>query len=581
MIIFFIKRSWNLLESSEKNKLIILIFFMFVSGVIELFNLGFLIIILNIFLNKNPEQILLPINQYFDTSFLLSYLSTFSKNNLLILLLFFFSIFFFLRLLILIYSTWREADFHSRFKENISNKLYFNFLNRSTTNLFNKHSSEYIRNFTSEIDLVSVFYVSIIGIILEAITVVLLLLFLIFFNPLVSGLATLIFITISIIYYYFIKDFIFKLSNKRLTNQKKKIQFINESFSAIKLIKILSRENYFYKKFMKENVSLSNIAKNIFFINNIPRYLFESLLLISVLILLFVLIHGNYLFNDIFTILSVYIFISFRLMPSANRILSKFQTFRFSTPSFKKIYAELNIPVVNKSKLLINNISFKDCILIKIKNFFYNNNRDFFLENINIKIKKGDAIGIVGPSGSGKTTLLNIICGFAKPSAAEVIVDKNSIFSNLSGWQKIIGYIPQNIIILNDTFRNNILFGHSINNKLNDKFILNILKKVNLFNFYKKLDKGLDEVIKEDGLNISGGEIQRIGIARALINNPEIIILDESTSALDILTESKIIKEINRLNKTTIIVSHRNSTLKYCNSIYFMKKGKIKSNLKV
>ena len=96
MIIFFIKRSWNLLESSEKNKLIILIFIMFVSGVIELFNLGFLIIILNIFLNKNPEQILLPINQYFDISFLLSFLSTFSKNNLLILLLFFFSIFFFL-----------------------------------------------------------------------------------------------------------------------------------------------------------------------------------------------------------------------------------------------------------------------------------------------------------------------------------------------------------------------------------------------------------------------------------------------------------------------------------------------------
>jgi ABC-type bacteriocin/lantibiotic exporter with double-glycine peptidase domain len=217
------------------------------------------------------------------------------------------------------------------------------------------------------------------------------------------------------------------LGNKRLTNQKKKIQFINESFSAIKLIKILSRENYFYNKFMKENVSLSNITKNIFFINNIPRYLFESLLLISILILLFVLIHGNYLFNDIFTILSVYIFISFRLMPSANRILSKFQSFRFSTPSFKKIYTELNVPVVNKSELLTNNISFEDCILIKIKSFFYNNNRDFFLKNINIKIKKGDIIGIVGPSGSGKTTLLNIICGFAKPSAAEVIVDKNSI----------------------------------------------------------------------------------------------------------------------------------------------------------
>jgi ABC-type multidrug transport system fused ATPase/permease subunit len=262
-------------------------------------------------------------------------------------------------------------------------------------------------------------------------------------------------------------------------------------------------------------------------------------------------------------------------MPSANRILSKVQTLKFSTPSFNKIYTELNIPVMNKKNLLIKNILFKSYILIKIKNFFYSNNRNFILKNINIKIKKGDTIGIIGASGSGKTTLLNIICGFVKPSMADVIVDKNSIFSNLHGWQKIIGYIPQNIIIFNDTLRNNILFGN--NNNFDDKFILNILKRVNLFNFYKKLENGLDELIKEDGLNISGGEIQRIGIARTLINNPEIIILDESTSALDIATESKIIEEISRLNKTTIIVSHRDTTLKYCNKIFFIKGGKIKN----
>ena len=567
----FIKKLWSLLEVAEKKKLIILIFIMFISGIMELCNLGFLIIILNIFLNKDPNQILLSINQYLDISFLL----TVSKNNLLILLLLAFSIIFFFRILILVYSTWREADFHSRFKENMSNRLYFNFLNRSTTNLLTKHSSEYIRNFTSEVDLVSVFYISIIGIFLEAITVVLLLLFLIFFNPLVSGLVILIFITVSIIYYYFIKDYILKLSIKRLSNQKKKIQFINESFSAIKLIKILSREKFFYNKFINENASLSNITKKMFFINNIPRYLFETLLFVSILVLLFVLIYGNYLFNDIFAILSVYIFISFRLMPSSNRILSKVQTFKFSTPSFNKIYSELNIPVLNKENLSIKNILFKDYILIKIKNFFYSNNRDFVLKNINIKIKKRDTIGIIGASGSGKTTLLNIICGFAKPSMADVIVDKNSIFSNLHGWQKIIGYIPQNIIIFNDTLRNNILFGN--NNNLDDKFILNILRKVNLFNFYKKLENGLDELIKEDGLNISGGEIQRIGIARTLINNPEVIILDESTSALDISTESKIIEEISRLNKTTIIVSHRDTTLKYCNKVFFIKEGKIKN----
>ena len=147
----------------------------------------------------------------------------------------------------------------------------------------------------------------------------------------------------------------------------------------------------------------------------------------------------------------------------------------------------------------------------------------------------------------------------------------------MNAWQKQIGYIPQKIVILNDSLRNNILFG--LDKKYyNDRKLMNILKKVNLENLYKQFPNGLNEKISEEGLNISGGEVQRIGIARALVNNPEIIFLDEATSALDTFTENKILKEINSLKKTVIFVSHRINALRYCDKIYRIEKGQIKDS---
>jgi ABC-type multidrug transport system fused ATPase/permease subunit len=261
------------------------------------------------------------------------------------------------------------------------------------------------------------------------------------------------------------------------------------------------------------------------------------------------------------------------LIPSANRILANLQTLRFGYPAFNKIYCELQISTESEINIL-NKFNFKKNIIIKISKFFYNKNDKFNLNNININIVKNTKIGIIGPSGSGKSTLINIICGFIKCHNGGVKVDNESIFKNLKNWQKNIGYVPQNIVILNDTFRNNILFGlHP--KSFSDESILKVLKIANLYNFYKKLPNGLNQIIKQDGINISGGEIQRIGIARALISNPKLIILDESTSALDSFTENQILKEIGAIKKTIIFVSHRLNSLEFCDKIYRVSNGKV------
>ena len=163
-------------------------------------------------------------------------------------------------------------------------------------------------------------------------------------------------------------------------------------------------------------------------------------------------------------------------------------------------------------------------------------------KNFSLEIKKNSKIGIIGPSGSGKSTIIDIICGFRNFENGIFKVDDKNVYNDIESWQKTIGYIPQNIVIFNDTLRNNILFG-SDSRKFSDKIISKLIDKVELNYLLKSSSKGLSQIISQDGQNISGGEKQKIGIARALINNPEIIILDEATSGLDVLTEKNVLND--------------------------------------
>lgn len=557
---------YSLLDKKQKNESFSLIFLMTISSLFELLGLSLMIVILNFFLNTNSEsQANFIFTNFSDVVFLKDYLGI---NSIVLLLLIIFS----LKILIMIYVSWLEVNFITEFKEILSNKLFNNFLNRDSSQVLKNNSSEYLRNFTYEIDLTTLFINSIIKIILDFIVLSAIVIFLFFFDPIVSVVIFFIFILISLLYYFIVKDLIFSWGNKRIKFQKNRIQFISESFSAIRYIKILAREKFFFNKFYLQNKNLSKVNLKISFINTIPRHVLEFLLFFLILSLLVFLSHNNYESNEIIKIISIYTMAAFRLIPSINRIISNFQSARFTYPAFKKILSEMKIPILIPN-IDSNRFYFKKNIFIKINKFSYDNNIKNLFQNTSIKFKKNSRIGIIGPSGSGKSSLINIICGFIKHDGF-VKVDDKSIHENLSGWQKNIGYIPQKIVILNDTLKENILFG--LKKKCSQQDIVNVLKKVNLFQFYKKLRYGINTIIKQDGLNISGGEIQRIGIARAIINNPEIIILDEATSALDTFTENKILKEISLLKKTIIIVSHRISSLMFCDKIYSIENNKLR-----
>ena len=207
-------------------------------------------------------------------------------------------------------------------------------------------------------------------------------------------------------------------------------------------------------------------------------------------------------------------------------------------------------------------------------NFKYPESKEYLFQNLNLKINKNSIVGIQGESGSGKSTLIDLILGFLEPSSGKIYVDQLNVGKNIEIWQKNLSFVPQKPFILDDTIKNNIIFGDK---NINQDLLENSVKNSGCQNFVNNLDEKLNFRVGERGNKLSGGQIQRIAIARALYNNTQILIFDEFTSALDNETEVEILEQINRLkmNKTIIISSHKISTLKICDEVFSIKNKKI------
>jgi ABC-type multidrug transport system fused ATPase/permease subunit len=198
------------------------------------------------------------------------------------------------------------------------------------------------------------------------------------------------------------------------------------------------------------------------------------------------------------------------------------------------------------------------------------------LDDLTLRIRKGESIGFVGPSGSGKSTLVDVVLGLLAPTAGQVLVDGENIQDNLRAWQDQIGYVPQSIYLTDDTLRRNVAFGLA-NEAIDDAAVRRAIRAAQLEEFVASLPDGLETLVGERGIRLSGGQRQRIGIARALYHDPAVLVLDEATSALDTATESGVMQAVTALHgsKTILIVAHRLSTVAHCDRLCRLEQGRI------
>lgn len=354
-------------------------------------------------------------------------------------------------------------------------------------------------------------------------------------------------------------------------------KWLLQSISGIKEIKVTQTEDFFKNNFVQYGQKMVNAARWNSTLQNIPRNLIELVSVCSMMIVLGIMIAMGAEMESLIPSLSAFAMAAVKLLPSANRILGAVNQLTFYEPALNNMLKNLDVLEVKKVEEKGRTNAFqleKEIGLLGITYTYPGGEKKIF-ENADLTIPVGHSIGIVGTSGAGKTTAVDILLGLLKPQMGQVLVDGVDVSTNMQGWLAHIGYIPQMIFMLDDTIRENVVFGYEIDGQT-DAEVWSALEEAQLADFVRELPKGLDTTIGERGVRLSGGQRQRIGIARALFTNPDVLVFDEATSALDNETEEAIMQSIHALHgkKTMIIIAHRLTTIKGCDAVYRVGNGK-------
>lgn len=402
------------------------------------------------------------------------------------------------------------------------------------------------------------------------------------------ALTSIIFFSAFYIFFYIsIRKIILDNSLKISLHSNQKIKILNESFYGIKQVIISNLRDYFYRKFDITNKIINNSLSNNLILSQIPKNVLEllSLFLIIFIILFLTKIFDND-FSVIFPIIAIYSLSAFKLIPALQQIYASFISIKGSYASLQNISSDLrdsmhleNDKTSSYFYKTSNSMNlFNQSLTLKNVSFRYPSNKKDVLKKINIQIFKNEKIAIVGLNGSGKSTLLDLILGLLKPSSGHFYIDGDLLTdSRINIWQNQISYIYQNSILFDGTVLDNIVFGLEDKKNINYDKIDQIVIQVGIKNLLKKLPKGLNTQIGESGSVLSGGQKQKIILARSLYKDSDFIVIDEGTSALDSLSEKVIMNHfINKIkNKTLIIVSHKINLLKKVDKIIFIQNGKI------
>ena len=568
----------QLTNKKDRINLVFLFFILLLATAIEMIGIGSIPIFAMIIIEPGSLQKYLPEILNLDFIYDLNQKKLIFYSAVLLLIIFSFKNIF------LVFVNFFQAKIIKDLRKNNFNKLFFYYMHTKYEFFLQRNPAEIIRNVVSEIAKSVTYIWNLIMVVKETLIMLTIFLMLAIIDPKIS---LLIFSFLSI----FSLSFVF-ITNKGIRRRGKicqeflgkLIKTVNHGIGSIKETKILNKENYIIDIY-KSNLNI--VEKHTFiqnFLITLPRLLLEvlAMLIIVAVCVLFVLFDRPFeTFIPLITLITVS---ALRLIPSFNVISTSISSIKFSSPSFRLIARELtNLKSKNIKKNNLKSFQkekkisiFKNSLGINNLVYFYPGTSQRVINDVSFNINYGDIIGVMGSSGAGKSTLIDLIVGLLEPSEGEILVDGININESVKDWQRQIGYIPQEIYLLDDTIKANIAFGVT-NNEFNQKDLYSAIESSQLAEFIKTLPEKENTQVGDRGIRLSGGQRQRIGIARSLYFKPKILIFDEPTSALDINNEKKIMKDLYSLGGelTIIIISHRYTIFEGCKKILNLKNGKI------
>lgn len=483
-----------------------------------------------------------------------------------------------------VFYTWASAKFSNKIRRELAVSVLRTYMQQGYIFFVNNNSSRLIRGISSDIISVQNVISNFFSFICKVLVIACMTIFIIVQTPIIA-----LWILFLVIFCFAISQLIFRNPMRRFGQSSREFAFRSsqaslEAIQGHKEVLVFGRQDYFVNEYLKNTIGYNKAEVQMAVAASAPSYLIEVICVIGLLIVVAlesILIADN---SSLLTQMTTIALAAFRILPALGALLGNVNTIVFNAPGLtaaadtlhmvKELDREQNTRDKQSGKANDDIHLEKELVLSHIS-YAYPRTEKNVINNLSLTIKKGTSIGFIGSSGAGKTTLADIILGLLKPQSGEIRMDGIDIEKIGDTWHHIIGYVPQSIYMIDASIRRNVAFG--IDEALvDDPKIWKALEMAQIREFVERLPEGINTKVGERGVQLSGGQRQRIAIARALYNEPDIIVLDEATAALDNETENAVMESIEALQKvkTLIIVAHRLTTIRKCDVIYEIADGK-------
>jgi ATP-binding cassette, subfamily B, bacterial PglK len=493
--------------------------------------------------------------------------------------------FFLVRAVVMLTQSYLRSRLAERTGVRLSLRLFSGYLRMPYPFHLQRNSAELIRNVNEAIkDVVDYTLNPMLRLASEGLVLVGLAAALLLMAPLAAALAVAFFGPLMVLLFRVIQPRTAALGRTSHEMGRGAFATLQQSLHGFREIVVLGRRAYFCEEYGRIRGEIARTRYLRQFLGDVPRIALETALIVFVALFMAVSVIVGGTPQESLAVLGLFAYAALRVLPSLNRVVLQLNDLKFGSAAAAAVHADLLLVDASAPSGALkagdsratDTLALRRSLRLEHVSYRYPSADRDALTDANVEIRAGESIGVVGPTGGGKSTLVDIIMGLLPPTSGRVLVDDTSIDTELEGWQRQLGVVPQVVYLFDTTLRRNIALGLH-DREIDEARVWEAVRLAQLESVVAALPEGLDTVMGERGIRLSGGQRQRVAIARALYRQPSVIVFDEGTSALDNTTEADLLRALASLRgeRTLIIVAHRLTTVRECDRILLVEAGRI------